>query len=412
MKNNILEHLELKILSLVIAIIVWVIVANVDDYKATKQVTGIEIEFVNGNAITGKNKVYEVPDGTTIDVVVKGRRKVVEGLTREDFRAVADLSKMSITNAVKVEVSAVRSQVARDLTISYVDDSVVVAVEDKVKKQLPVTVRTLSDVAAGYAIRSKTAAPNLLTVEGAESAVNLIEEVVVDVNVAGARQNLTATSRPVFLDKSGTVIDSSRFSYDSNEIEVNVEVMKTKEIDVKVQTTGTPQTGYEVSDINFQPTSVVVVGDSAKLSEISEVVIDDVDVSGCSADLETSVSVADYLPEGVTLAGEAQEIMIKVMVDQVDEKVLLISLENISVTGKQDGYSYQFNGDGKYSLRLRGRKDILDKLTVSDLAPTIDVSGYRIGAFSVSVQFKTQEDIEFLNTVKASIVITANGKLQ
>lgn len=140
MKNKILDQFGMKILSLIIAIIIWIIVANVDDYKTTKQISGIEIEFINGESITEKNKVYEVPDGTTIDIVVKGRRKVVEELTNDDFKAVADLSKMSVTNAVKVEISAISSSVARDLTISYTDDSVVIAVEDKIKKQLPITV--------------------------------------------------------------------------------------------------------------------------------------------------------------------------------------------------------------------------------------------------------------------------------
>ena len=72
MKNRILDHWGMKILSLIIAIVIWIIVANVDDYKTTKQIAGIEIEFINGDAITEKNKVYEVPEGTAIDIVVKG----------------------------------------------------------------------------------------------------------------------------------------------------------------------------------------------------------------------------------------------------------------------------------------------------------------------------------------------------
>ena len=58
MKNRIFDHLGLKIISLLIAIVVWVIVANVDDYKTTKKITGIEIEFINGESITDNNMVY------------------------------------------------------------------------------------------------------------------------------------------------------------------------------------------------------------------------------------------------------------------------------------------------------------------------------------------------------------------
>ena len=206
MKNRILDHFGLKLLSLVIAIVIWIVVANVDDYKTTKQISEIEIEFINGDAITEKNKVYEVPKGTTIDIVVKGKRSIVEKLTNEDFKAVADLSKMSVTNAVAIQVSPVSSYIAKDLTISYVEDAIVIAVEDKLKKQLPISVRANSEVAEGYAIRTKSAAPNLITVEGAESVVNMIEEVVVDVDVKNADHSLTSYATPVFLDKNGEMM--------------------------------------------------------------------------------------------------------------------------------------------------------------------------------------------------------------
>ena len=302
MKNRILDHFGLKVLSLIIAIVIWVIVANVDDYTTTKQISGIEIEFINGDAITEKNKVYEVPEGTVIDIIVKGRRSIVEKLTNEDFKAVADLSKMSITNAVAVNVSAVSSRIDKELTISYTNNAVNIAVEEKLQKQLPITVRTSSEVADGYAIRNKTASPNLITVEGAESVVNTIEEVVVDVDVNGASESLSAYAAPVFLDKNGNEIDSSKFDYDVKEVEVSVEVLKTKELTVRVKTQGEPKKGYAVASINYQPTSILVVGEAADLAKVDEVVIDDIDVTDCSKDLETPITLADYLPSGITLA--------------------------------------------------------------------------------------------------------------
>ena len=121
-------------MSLTIAIVIWVVVANVDDYKTTKRISGIEIEFINGESITDNNMVYEVPEGTYVDIVVKGRRKIVEKLTNQDFRAVADLSKMSVTNAVNVVVTANNSAVSRELTITYTDNAVNVAVEKKIEQ--------------------------------------------------------------------------------------------------------------------------------------------------------------------------------------------------------------------------------------------------------------------------------------
>ena len=342
MKNRILDHFGLKVLSLIIAIVIWIIVANVDDYTTTKQISGIQIEFTNGDAITDKNKVYEVPDGTTIDIVVKGRRSIVEKLTNEDFKAVADLSKMSVTNAVAVNVSAVSSYVSKELTISYTDNAVNVAVEDKLEKQLPITVRANSEVADGYAIRNKTASPNLITVTGAESVVNTIEEVVVDVDVKGASSSLSAYATPVFLDKSGKEIDSSKFDYDVKEVQVSVEVLKTKELTVRVKTTGEPKEGYAIASVDYQPTSILVVGEASDLAKVDELVIDDIDVTDMAKDLETPITLADYLPSGITLAEDTQEVMVKVAIEKVEEKMLVINADEINIVGKSNSLNYDF----------------------------------------------------------------------
>ena len=406
MKNRILDHFGLKVLSLIIAILVWIIVANVDDYTTTKQISGIQIEFTNGDAITEKNKVYEVPDGTTIDIVVKGRRSVVEKLTNEDFKAVADLSKMSVTNAVAINVSAVSSYVAKELTISYTDNAINVAVEDKLEKQLPITVRAKSDVADGYAIRNKTASPNLITVKGAESVVNMIEEVVVDVDVKGASSSLSAYATPVFLDKSGDEIDSSKFDYDVKEVEVSVEVLKTKELDVRVKTTGEPKAGYAIASVDYQPTSILVVGEAADLAKVDEVVIDDIDVTDRAKDLETPITLADYLPSGITLAEDTQEVMVKVAIEKVEEKTLVINADEINIVGKSDDLNYDFTQNISYTLKVKGLSQDLENLKVTNLIPSIDVTGYGVGTYKFAVSFKELKGIEILDSIETELEIT------
>lgn len=406
MKNRILDHFGLKVMSLVIAIVVWIIVANVDDYKTTKQISGIEIEFVNGNAITEKNKVYEVPEGTTIDIVVKGRRSVVEELTSEDFKAIADLSKMSVTNAVTVEVSAISSYVARDLTISYTNNAVTIAVENKIEKQLPITVRADAEVAEGYAIRNRTATPNLITVKGAESVVNTIEEVVVDVDVTGANHNLTANAQPVFLDHSGEVIESTKFEYDVDEVAVSVEILQTKKLSVRVKTAGEVKEGYAIASIDYQPTSILVVGEAEDLAKVDEVLIDDIDVTDCSKDLETSVVIADYLPSGIALADDIEEVMIKVMIEAVEEKTLVLEADDINVVGKEQSYQYAFtDSEGGYSIKVRGLKDNLDKLKVTNLIPSINVEGYGPGIYTFTVNLKEIKGVEVLDTLMVELEI-------
>ncbi len=405
MKKRNLNNLGLKVISFIIAVVVWIVVANVDDYKTTKQISGIEIEFINGSAITEKNKVYEVPKGTTVDIVVKGRRSVVEKLTNEDFKAVADLSKMSVTNAVTVEVSAVSSHIGKDLTIVYTDNAVIVAVENKLETQFPITVNTTSDVAEGYAIRSKTATPNLITVRGAESVVKNIREVVVSVDVNGANQNLSAVATPVFIDGNGEEIDSDKIEYDVKEVDVLVEVMKTKELSVKVSKTGDVRDGYAIASIDYQPTTIEVVGEPADLAKVEEILIDDIDVTNCYKDLETAINIADYLPTGITLVGTNPEIMIKIAIEKVEEKELHLAPKDINVVGKKNEYTYTFKGAISYKLSVRGLKDDLENLVITDLIPSIDVTGYGPGTYTFTVSLRDIKGVAVLDALSVQMEI-------
>ena len=95
MKEKLTNNLSVKILSLFIAALTWVIIVNVADPTDNKTFTGVEVEVINQSAFSSINKVYEVIDGSTVDIKVKGKKSVVDSLTKKDFRAVADLSAVS-----------------------------------------------------------------------------------------------------------------------------------------------------------------------------------------------------------------------------------------------------------------------------------------------------------------------------
>lgn len=408
MRKRMLDHFWWKVLSLVIAILIWIIVANVDDYKTTKQISGVKVEFINGDVITEKNKVYEIPADKTVSIIVKGRRKVVEKLSADDFKAIADLSKMSITNAVRIEVSAVNAYVGRDLSISYSEDAVTISVENRITKQLPITVRAVSNVAEGYAIRNKYAAPNLITVEGAESVVNMIEDVVVDVDVKGASHDLYAYATPVFLDKNGEEIDSTKFDYDVESVDVSVEVLETKQLAVRVKTVGQPKENYGIATIDYQPTSVLVVGEPEDLKKVDELLIDDIDVTDLDADLETSVTVADYLPTGIVLADDTEAIMIKVMIEEILQKTITLTADDINIVGKREGYSYNYTNGTGFVLKIKGLKDDLENFKVANLIPSIDVTEYGPGQYSFTVNMREIKRIQVLDTLTVELEIVQN----
>ena len=104
MKNKITTNLFLKVLSVIMAFLFWLVIINMIDPTVAKTFRDIPVEILNENVITSANQVFEVESGDTVNVTVKGKRSFVETLSPRDFTAVADLSELSKVNAVSINV--------------------------------------------------------------------------------------------------------------------------------------------------------------------------------------------------------------------------------------------------------------------------------------------------------------------
>lgn len=110
-KNRFFTHPLLMLVALILAFIIWLVVTNVSDYKISKTIRDLPVSQENGDAILKSGKVYNVTDGETTSIIVKGPRSVVENPSANDFIATADLSKLSVTNTAEIKVTAVDSKV-------------------------------------------------------------------------------------------------------------------------------------------------------------------------------------------------------------------------------------------------------------------------------------------------------------
>ena len=97
-KKNIFDNIGLKLLALLIAFLMWFVVMNYEDGVITKTISGIPVEMINGESIIANGNLYNVTDGETVEVIVRGPRSIVENLEANDFVASADLSHLSVTN--------------------------------------------------------------------------------------------------------------------------------------------------------------------------------------------------------------------------------------------------------------------------------------------------------------------------
>ena len=408
MRARLFKNLGLKILAIVFAVILWLIVMNISDDQITKEINNIPVEQVNGDVLEEKDQVYEVAKGDTVDIVVKGRRSIVSQLSASDFTAKADLSQMSITNSVQIDVQANRLGIREEIAITVLDNMMTLNLEDKVSSQFPVKVKTEGETRNGYAVGSAIANPNIITVTGPQSSVDKITDVIATVSVSGANKDISTQAVVRLYDAYGEEIVNDKLEYSTDMVDVSVTVFPTKEVDVNVEIQGEPAEGYAIENTLFQPTSVMIAGPTEDIAEISEIKIDDISVAGLESNLQKTVNLSNYLPDTVVAVGDTAEIEITVNITQTSERKLTITKKNLKLRGKQADYNYTVTVSDLY-VKLSGFEDMIGEVTVEDLWPVIDVSGLYLGNnMGVPVIIKEIEGVktEISGTVNVEVSST------
>lgn len=385
MRDKILHNLGMKVLSVVLAIIIWLLVTNIDNPYTTKTFTDIPVSVTNEDALLKRNKTWDIIEGDKVSVTVKAKRSIIDKIGRSDIKATADLSKLSITNAVPINVTIDKyDDVISEKNLGNVD-TLKVKLENIKEQQFPVTIETIGDVGSGYAVGTKIPTPNIVQVTGPESIVKKINEVRVTVNVDALTKSQTFSVEPVYYTEDGDKLDSSRLSCNVEQVEVAVNLLKTKKVDLKVETTGEVAKGYLLESVLLEPKSVTVAGTESQLDDLSEILVSELSIEGLKEDTEENIDITDYLPDGIKLAQDSPDVRVKIQVVPLDIKTITIPVKKFTIRNQDQSYRLEYLDD-EVSVNIRGKQEDIKGITVEDLKPTIDLSDIKEGEQKVKVE--------------------------
>ena len=401
-----LGHIGYKISAVLLAIVAWLAVANISDYQTTRQISNIPVTQINGDVLDELDQVYDVVSGDTVDIIVKGRRSVVGTLDKDDFTAIADLSTMSITDTVSISVEAKSNTVQSEINITYVDNTMKLNLEEKVTQQFPIKVVTTGSTKNGYAVSGTSSTPNIVKVEGPKSAVEKITEIRASVDVDKKYSSFETESELHIYDAYGEEITNDKITLDVASAKVSVEIYATKSVPIEVNLRGTPGDGYGVEGVVYQPQSVELVGPADALAKIETVDVDDVSVSGMTEDYQTDVDIRDYLPDGVSVVDIPPEITVNISITKLEDKKLTVTVNSFVLDKQVDGYQYEVTINN-FTITASGFADVVSKLTLDDVVPTIDCSGLPVGNHgNVTVTLKEIDGVTYTMSGTVSVNVT------
>ena len=399
--NRITNNIGLKLISVVIAVVLWLVVVNIDNPQMTVTFTS-SANIINENIIKDNGKVFEVVDNSdSIKFSVTGPRTIVEGMSASDFTVTADMNKIDLDlGLVPVEVTADRY--ASKVSISVKSTNVRVSIENVKSQQFAITSGTVGTPMDGYAIGEVTCEPATVTITGAESVINSIDKALANVNVDGMYSDRVQTVVPQLYDEDGKRITSSNVTIEPSMVEITAQILETKSVPVSYEYTGALKDGYIIESVKCLPETVTLKGEKSELAQIDEIVIPSevIDLSQETGPQEKTVSIASYLPEGVDpVDADQSSVVIKVELVTFTTRTLNIPLSDVILENLHSDLEVNFSGE-TVKVTVEGEKDAVNALTEGDIELTLDFGNMKKGgSFQLT---PTVNKIEGINKISVS----------
>lgn len=425
-KRKLTDNLSLKIMSVAIAIVVWLIVVNIDNPVGTNYYTITDVELINKEYVESSDTIGKMcmpeENQDSVKVAITASKKVRDRIRLSDITAVADLQQAVSLDTdpvmVPITVTCLASGVLPS-DIKVTPQNLTVNLDEKETQEFVVNV-SKGDTKPGkdYEVGSLTASPEKIRITGPKTLVNKIDKVNATIALDGNTEDYTQEVNLTIYDKNQEALSESEMN--SLRIENNAKVVVTAKL-WKIRTgvkivagyVGTPAGGYQVGSVKTVPDTISVAGNTEGLESLSEndnmitIPADRIDISGESKDVERKISLKNLLPDNVKLTSDSSEdVWVTVSILPVGSQEFNLPTKNIEVKNKPDNLQVTFE-TAQIALRIKSESEDLEDLNINeDVKAEIDLKDKEAGNYKVPVKLSLPDGYEMVEDVYTEVVIS------
>ncbi|MDD7738695.1 MAG: CdaR family protein [Fusicatenibacter sp.] len=419
MKQKLLNNLSLKIVSVLIAVVIWYVVVSANDPIKQKYIE-VPVKVTNEAYIAAGKKTYQIDEEyQSVLVYITGNRSVVDGLKASDITVTADLTQIVTmdTNPVYVPLT-VSCPGIKPENIRTETATIPIEIEDVDSAKFPITIDTgNTKPSKDYEIGRMQTDPENITVSGPASLIKKISSVVASVDVTDMSSSGTLKAELKIIDKNQDEMSESQMSFlsfDGGSAEVDVDITLWRRqagIKLKAEYQGTPYRGYQVTNIYTTPEEITVAGSEEALAALAAsgntIVIpsDKVSVDGAREDFETTVDISDVLPDTENMkisTSSSSSVTVHVTVLPNGSREFALDVDQIE-TENLSPYLTVLYDQTQISVRIKASNTNLDNLDLSSIKASINLGGMSAGDYEVSVEVELPDNYELVDEVKTTI---------
>lgn len=398
---NLYRHWLLAVLSLVAAFVIWFAVEDVENPTVTLtfppdgQSPSVTVAAQNAGA-------YIVAANYSVRVVVEGREDAVLDLSPSDFDATVDVQGMQpgIEESREVKVSSRRDDID---VISVIPSQIRVMVVEPAVRELPVTIRRLGQLPAGF--RENDAEielePAIVQVSGLPERVNAVQSVDLDVNLSGVKdETLVVTGTLVARSLSGS---AETVTISPARATARIPIEQTfiqRTLPVRPEVTGSPAPGFRIASITTDVAGVTVTGERAVISDLQSVSTEPVDVGGA----RTEVKVIRNLIAPPNTSIDRRSVTITVELEAVESTATWVVAPTL--TGLPAGLAIAPGTTLAVAVTVSGPSELIAALDAADIRAAVSLAGASAGAASYPVTVTVPSGLRFEQPAPLAVTLS------
>lgn len=397
------KDIKIKILSVFIALILWIIVYNRGNPLIDKTYYNIPLKIENEASLGEKGIEIKNNYTKTIDITLRERKDVLDNISNSDFEASVDFSRIDSEDVKSIDINKPICKVnnnnikIKDYTPKQIDLELA-----KIKGSI-FTIDIIPNVTfkPNYKLLKISMDKDTITLEDEEELIDSVGAVTASLDIKNLDRNITKNVPIKVVNKEGKIITSL-----SRNKSVTVTVEVAKEVPVVMVVNGVPDADYVEASRSVTPAKVSVTGTPEMLSKITELQTEPINIDNAKQDINTTGIIK--LPDGVKLAGDTpKEVTAKVVMEALVIKDINVARSNILLENavRDQSLTYEIKNDS-YMIQLKGRASQLNQIDPAAIAPSIDVNGLTEGNHKLPLIIKLPQQVKLLNEVMIDVKIT------
>ncbi len=398
-KDFLQKDIVVKIISVLIAILIWFIVLDQDNPFEERT---ISVPLANNIEVLDSNNLQIV--GTTlplsVDVKIKGRRQRIQKVTQNDFKASIDLSEITESGLKTVKIPTPEYVGETDIIITGISPSSVrLRFEKVIGRQYPVSVEFYGSLPDGYQVVNVQVDPSNVILEEKEGVMARIKKVAATVNLEALRTTKELVMRATVYDTNDKPLSQFNGKFP---VIINFDLAKIVSVEASVK--GEPKRGWYFKDIILDTDKISVIGSKEQLDALSKIGSEQVDISGAAASFTTELNLS--LPKGISLLDKDIPVSARIIIEPLSIKKItvpasMITIYNSDVTGSK---IYSLSQDS-IDIIVEGKPQDLENLKISDIRLSISVSNLDVGEHDVPVTVTLPAGVALKENAGVKVVI-------